>query len=52
MNIYENYHIVQHDLNAFAVKWRLKMLWVDKTVLNDFINKYDQAVHNIIYPEI
>ncbi len=42
--------IIQDDLNPLNVKWRLLTKWVDRNVLNKFINEYDQAVHDIIYP--
>lgn len=48
----KNYMAIQHELNPLAVKWRLLMQWVDRPVLDKFINNYEQAVHDIIYPEL
>ncbi|MFA5916935.1 MAG: hypothetical protein WC850_01720 [Candidatus Gracilibacteria bacterium] len=43
---------IQDYLNPMQVKGKLLMQGVDRPVLDDFINKYDQAVHDIIYPEL
>lgn len=48
----EQFHIIQHDLNALHVKARLMKAWVDIKILNIIIPQYEKAVHGIIYPLI
>jgi hypothetical protein len=52
MNIKDNFHIVQDDLNALNVKSRLMTKWVDIEILDRIIPEYEKAVQNIIYPLI
>ena len=45
----ENLQIIRHHTNALHIKCRLIEAGVDKEVLNPFIEKYEKAVHEIIY---
>ena len=46
----EDLLIIQHNMNALSIKWKLLTQWVSKDVLNIFINEYDKLITPIIYP--
>ena len=45
----EDFMIIQDFLNSLNVKARLLSKWVDRKILDEFIKKYEEAVHKIIY---
>ena len=51
-SIKDNFHLIQHDLNALNVKWRLMTKWVDRDILDRIIPEYEKRVQNLIYPLI
>ena len=48
----QNFNMIQDECNPLNLKARLITKWVDREVLDVFIEKYEKAIVWILYPVI